>query len=291
VMQLPNSIPLCTVLTSLSSLPLCVCFGCVKAHPDVLTLMLQVFDEGRLTDGKGKTIHCPNAIFIMTSNLVQDEIREAIQEGEYQLRPDTSPLPTVKPDPLPNTVDTIVPSSSLPSVDPSVISHTAKSTDEFLRHQIHPILKRHFRREEFLGRINDIVVFHPLEDKDLKETVETELGRWREKAKERHGIRLEWSERLVESLKGGYDERYGYRSMIYTVEKRVVNLLAASHERDMIGKGCIVELDVEDEAKDDCTKIAHQKVIIKKVTKIPDEELEREEKEKKGGKGWFKNLF
>lgn len=47
-----------------------------KAHPDVLTIMLQLFDEGRLTDGKGKTIDCRNAIFIMTSNLASDEIAQ-----------------------------------------------------------------------------------------------------------------------------------------------------------------------------------------------------------------------
>ena len=47
-----------------------------KAHPDVLTVLLQLFDEGRLTDGKGKTIECKNAIFIMTSNLASTEIAE-----------------------------------------------------------------------------------------------------------------------------------------------------------------------------------------------------------------------
>ena len=45
-----------------------------KAHPDVLTVMLQLFDEGRLTDGQGKTIHCKDAVFVMTSNLASDEI-------------------------------------------------------------------------------------------------------------------------------------------------------------------------------------------------------------------------
>ena len=283
-----------------------------KAHPDVLTLMLQVFDEGRLTDGKGKTISCPNAIFIMTSNLVQEEIRDAIREGKYALRPDTLPAlassaangnqsPSPPPSPssssssspavvsLPNTVETIVPAPVASDVDPAAIAAVAKSTDEFLRVAIHPILKRHFRREEFLGRINDIVVFHPLADKDLRETVETELGRWRVKAFERHGIVLQWTERLVEALKGGYDERYGYRSMIYTVEKRVVNLLAASHERDLIGKGQLVELDVEDEQRDQANAPAHQKVIIKKVTQLSDDQLPDGAAKKKSS--WFNKLF
>ena len=296
-----------------------------KAHPDVLTLMLQVFDEGRLTDGKGKTISCPNAIFIMTSNLVQEEIRDAIREAKYALRPDTLPAlpaaaangrqsPSPPPSPsssslpsspssssssssspavvsLPNTVETIVPAPVVSDVDPAAIAAVAKSTDEFLRVAIHPILKRHFRREEFLGRINDIVVFHPLSDKDLRETVETELGRWRVKAFERHGIVLQWTERLVEALKGGYDERYGYRSMIYTVEKRVVNLLAASHERDLIGKGQLVELDVEDEQRDQANAPAHQKVIIKKVTQLADDQLPDGAVASKKKTSWFNKLF
>ena len=292
-----------------------------KAHPDVLTLMLQVFDEGRLTDGKGQTISCPNAVFIMTSNLVQDEIREAIREGSYVLRPDA--IPSAKqsaaaageqqqrdggrqPAPsasspsspsssapvkiaLPNTVETILPTPAVPELDPAAIALVAKSTDEFLRHAIHPILKRHFRREEFLGRINDIVVFHPLSDRDLSETVETELTRWRVKAFERHGVVLRWTARLVEALKGGYDERYGYRSIIYTVEKRVVNLLAASHERDLIGKGCLVELDVEDDPADAAgDKRAHQKVVIKKVEQLPPDDGGQQDGKKSGS--WF-NLF
>ena len=171
---------------------------------------------------------------------------------------------------MPNTVETIVPAPTTADVDPVSISVVAKSTDDFLRYAIHPILKRHFRREEFLGRINDIVVFHPLLDKDLTETVETELGRWRVKAFERHRIVLKWSERLVEALKSGYDERYGYRSMIYTVEKRVVNLLATAHERDLIGEGSVVELDVSSEQTDGGEagkqQSTHQTIVIKSVT-------------------------
>ena len=121
----------------------------------------------------------------------------------------------------------------------------------------------------------DIVVFHPLLDKDLRETVETELGRWKVKAFERHRIVLTWSERLVEALKSGYDERYGYRSMIYTVEKRVVNLLALAHERDQIGRGSVVELDVLEQRDDEQGKPAHHTVVIKSVSQL-DEKAQAE---------------
>jgi ATP-dependent Clp protease ATP-binding subunit ClpB len=267
-----------------------------KAHPDVLALMLQVFDEGRLTDGQGQTIHCPNAILIMTSNLVQSEIRNAIDDGRYKLRlhnlaergeilkPSLNILRGSTPlnDALSATSLVVPPvdvSSSLkedrsggPKKDdpeatsPSEswsVSEVAASTDSFIRRMVYPILKRHFKREEFIGRINDIVVFHPLSDSDLKDTVNTELGRWKQKAMDRHGIEIRWTDALVDSLKSGYDERYGYRSIIYAVEKRVVNVLAAAHECEMIYPQCTVELDVvrDQEAEEKLSELPYDPIL------------------------------
>lgn len=192
--------------------------------------MLQVFDEGRLTDGKGKTISCPKAIFIMTSNLVQEEISDAIQQG-YHLRPNVSILkhldqttqlirerggvttapiePKEKdktkaivpsstlaalPPPASTTLTTIVPdsppsSSSAATPSDSVLkdelTQLSTDTESFLRFIVHPILKRAFHRDEFLGRINDIIVFHPFNRDDLEETVQMELKRWAKRAEER----------------------------------------------------------------------------------------------------------
>lgn len=177
-------------------MPVCLLVAQVeKAHPDVLTLLLQVFDEGRLTDGKGTTISCPRAIFIMTSNLVQDEIRDALDNG-YVLRPPNSVLddldqttkklrerggvtttpiePTEKEKkeagqtpaaamPVPTSASTVLSGVSLPPGSSSAarsaqLTKLASDTEQFLRFIVHPILKRAFKRDEFIGRINDMVV-------------------------------------------------------------------------------------------------------------------------------------
>lgn len=194
----------------------------MASHHLSLSYSLSVFDEGRLTDGTGKTISCPNAIFIMTSNLVQDEIRDALDHG-YHLRPNMSVLKHldqttkllrqrggVTTAPLEPTLEEmkknktnangkLIPSSSAittasetpssssspPDDVTSELTKLSTDTEQFLRFIVHPILKRAFHRDEFLGRINDIIVFHPFNQTDLEETVKMELNRWAERAKER----------------------------------------------------------------------------------------------------------
>jgi hypothetical protein len=102
-----------------------------KAHPDVLTLMLQVFDEGRLTDGQGHTVNCPNAVFIMTSNLVQvRERREAerVRGERERVQNSILTLPSSGSDPRRNVrADTATPSckvvTSAGHREPPVSSH------------------------------------------------------------------------------------------------------------------------------------------------------------------------
>ncbi|KAF4079455.1 hypothetical protein AMELA_G00178210 [Ameiurus melas] len=112
-----------------------------KAHPDVLTIMLQLFDEGRLTDGKGNTIECKDAIFIMTSNVASDEIAQHAlqlrQEAQEQSRHRLA--------------------YSLDEVQQSEITISKKFEEDVIR----PILKAQFRCDKFLGLINEIVYFLP----------------------------------------------------------------------------------------------------------------------------------
>lgn len=104
-----------------------------KAHPDILTCLLQTFDEGRLTDGKGETVDCMDAVFVMTSNLAQREIAdEAVQRRAEMARRGE------------------VESESGPLIPP-----------EFAQKVVMPILKHAFRRDEFIGRINEILFFLP----------------------------------------------------------------------------------------------------------------------------------
>ncbi|KAI7790032.1 putative caseinolytic peptidase B protein-like protein, partial [Triplophysa rosa] len=174
-----------------------------KAHPDVLTIMLQLFDEGRLTDGKGKTIECKDAIFIMTSNVASDEIAQ----HALQLRREAQEQSRRR---LAENLDDVQKSENI----------TISST--FKEEMIRPILKAHFRRDEFLGRINEIVYFLPFCHSELIQLVTKELNYW---AKKRYPL---W-DGLLELL----------------VERRVVNQLAAAYEQELLPKGCTLRLTVD----------------------------------------------
>lgn len=194
-----------------------------KAHPDVLTVLLQLFDEGRLTDGKGKTVVCKDAIFVMTSNLASEEIAQHATD----LRRDAELLALQRQ-----------------SLQPSTEEVSIRS--EFKERVVRPILKRHFRRDEFLGRINEIVYFLPFSRKELTVLVTRELEGWTRRAKDKHGIDLTWERRVVELLADGYNVHYGARSVKHEVERQIVNRLAEAHEKQLLDSGCAVHLVVED---------------------------------------------
>uniref|UniRef100_A0A672GA89 ClpB homolog, mitochondrial AAA ATPase chaperonin n=1 Tax=Salarias fasciatus TaxID=181472 RepID=A0A672GA89_SALFA len=199
-----------------------------KAHPDVLTIMLQLFDEGRLTDGKGKTIECKDAIFIMTSNVASDEIAE----HGMQLRQEAEEVSRRK---LADNLEDVQKSGDV------------KISRQFKDNVIRPILKAHFRRDEFLGRINEIVYFLPFCHSELLQLVSKELSFWAKKAKQRHDITLQWDRPVLDLLAGGYNMHYGARSIKHEVERRVVNQLAAAYEQELLPKGCTLRLSVQSE--------------------------------------------
>lgn len=201
-----------------------------KAHPDVLTIMLQLFDEGRLTDGKGKTIDCKNAIFIMTSNVASDEIA---QHG-LQLRQETMELSQKR---------------IAENLDDVQMTDKITISKQFKENVIRPILKAHFRRDEFLGRINEIVYFLPFCHSELIQLVNKELSFWAKKAKARHNITLLWDKDVLDVLADGYNLHYGARSIKHEVERRVVNQLAAAYEQDLLPRGCTLRITVDDSDK------------------------------------------
>jgi ATP-dependent Clp protease ATP-binding subunit ClpB len=174
-----------------------------KAHPDVLTVLLQLFDEGHLTDGQGRKILCKDAIFVMTSNLASDEIA---QHG-MKLRKEATANMAIDNEP------------------------NIEISREFKENIVEPILKQHFHRDEFLGRINEMVYFLPFSRSELHQLVEQELTTWRTrvsgsgidangcglKAKERHSIDLSWDKEVVDILADGYNVKYGARSIHHEV--------------------------------------------------------------------------
>lgn len=203
-----------------------------KAHPDVLTIMLQLFDEGRLTDGKGKTIECKDAMFIMTSNVASDEIAQ----HALQLRQEAEVVSRRK---LADNLEDVQKGNDI------------QISRQFKESVIRPILKAHFRRDEFLGRINEIVYFLPFCHSELLQLVSKELNFWAKKAKQRHDITLQWDRPVLDLLAGGYNMHYGARSIKHEVERRVVNQLAAAYEQELLPKGCTLRLSVQSEDQEE----------------------------------------
>ncbi|XP_050436131.1 caseinolytic peptidase B protein homolog [Adelges cooleyi] len=192
-----------------------------KAHRDVLTILLQLFDEGRLTDGKGKTIECKSAIFVMTSNLASNTIAEHALELRKEQREN---------DRLYNNI--------VENKNDREMFISRKFKDEIVK----PILKRHFQRDEFLGRINEIVYFLPFSEMELKVIVQRELIQWQERAMKKHKVKIEWETAVEHVLMSSYDISYGARSIKHEVERSVVSLLALAHEKGVIKENAVVKL-------------------------------------------------
>ncbi|CAF1204301.1 unnamed protein product [Adineta ricciae] len=204
-----------------------------KAHPDVLTVMLQLFDEGRLTDGKGKTIDGKQAIYVMTSNLASEEIATYAQD----LRREEEKKPPL----LNSTV-------SSDDIDPNDDEKKSRITvsKQFKDKVVKPILKKHFRRDEFLGRINEMVYFLPFSKSEINKLLLKELEFWKRRAKEQHNIDIIWDRKALDCLADGYDINYGARSLKHEIERSVVNQLAAAHEQGLIESGNQVLLTAQE---------------------------------------------
>ena len=160
-----------------------------KAHPDVFNILLQVLDDGRLTDNKGRTVDFRNTIIIMTSNmgshLIQDRFAKAIEEGGEV------PMQTVE-----QTRDEVI---------------------ELLKATLKP---------EFLNRIDEIVMFTPLSRGEVEQIVDLQL-RSVEKMLTANGIRLEVSAAAREWIaEAGYDPMFGARPVKRTIQRYVINDLS-----------------------------------------------------------------
>ncbi|XP_039413007.1 caseinolytic peptidase B protein homolog isoform X3 [Corvus cornix cornix] len=220
--------------------------------------------EGRLTDGKGKTIDCKDAIFIMTSNVASEEIAQ----HALQLRQEAMEM-----------------SKKRIAENLEDVQMTDKITisKQFKEKVIRPILKAHFRRDEFLGRINEIVYFLPFCHSELIQLVNKELNFWAKKAKARHNITLLWDREVMDVLADGYNLHYGARSIKHEVERRVVNQLAAAYEQDLLPRGCTLRITVEDSDKQ-LLKTTEGSSSSTGKSKVPTLRLEIVEKDSKARK-------
>ena len=160
-----------------------------KAHPDVFNILLQVLDDGRLTDNKGRTVDFRNTIIIMTSNMGSHLIQEAYGRALEQN-------------------DTIS-AQTLDRVSADVI--------ELLKQQLKP---------EFLNRIDEIVVFEPLSESDIEQIVELQLQSLA-KLLAQNGIKLHYTAQVRSYLATiGYDAMYGARPVKRTIQREIVGELS-----------------------------------------------------------------
>ncbi|MGP8078473.1 MAG: ATP-dependent chaperone ClpB [Thermoplasmata archaeon] len=163
-----------------------------KAHPDVVNVLLQLMDDGRLTDGQGRTVDFRNTVVILTSNLGTEQLAHA-------------------------------------------------RTDEERRRVIEPALRQHFR-PEFLNRLDEIVIFHALTEREIGRIVALQLDQVAERLKDRRIVlkASDAAKRLLASE--GFDPDFGARPLKRTVQRRVVDPLTTRLLAGEIPDGSTIEI-------------------------------------------------
>lgn len=179
-----------------------------KAHPDVFNILLQVLEDGRLTDSKGRTVDFRNTILIMTSNVGAS----ALKRNKYV-------------------------GFAVQGPDQNYKDMKDKVLDE---------LKKAFR-PEFLNRIDETIVFHSLEKKHLKEIVTLMADQLKKRLLEQ-GIDFELTEAAKEKIaEDGYDPEYGARPLRRAIQRHIEDLLSEELLKGTIEKGKHVQIDVEND--------------------------------------------
>lgn len=177
-----------------------------KAHPDTFNILLQVLDDGRLTDNKGRTVNFKNTIIIMTSNMGSHIIQE-------------------------NFAD-------LAGKDVDQVVESTKS-------QVMDLLKQTMR-PEFLNRVDDIIMFRPLLQEEIKGIIRIQLEQLKERLSEQQ-IQLEFTDYALEYLtQRGFDPQFGARPLKRVIQKDIVNLLSKKIISGDIDKSRPVLIDVFD---------------------------------------------
>jgi ATP-dependent Clp protease ATP-binding subunit ClpB len=171
-----------------------------KAHPDVFNVLLQVLDDGRLTDGQGRTVDFRNTVIIMTSNLGSQMIQELAGEENYE---------------------------------------TMKSS-------VMEIVSQHFR-PEFINRVDDVVVFHPLSREHIRSIVDIQLGYLHARLADRD-MQIRLSNAAKNKLAAaGFDPVYGARPLRRAIQQQVENPLAQEILQGKFQPGDVIEVGVKED--------------------------------------------
>jgi ATP-dependent Clp protease ATP-binding subunit ClpB len=166
-----------------------------KAHPDVFNVLLQVLDDGRLTDGQGRTVDFRNTVVVMTSNLGSHEIQRL----------------------------------------------TGSPTEE-IKEAVMAEVRSHFR-PEFINRIDEIVVFHGLDQRHIRGIAQIQLQRLESRI-EAHGMKLEVSDTALDEIaKAGFDPMYGARPLKRAIQQRIENPVAKLILEGRFGPNDVIPVD------------------------------------------------
>jgi ATP-dependent Clp protease ATP-binding subunit ClpB len=177
-----------------------------KAHPDVWNVLLQVLDDGRLTDNKGRVVNFKNTIIIMTSNIGSLLIQEACE---------------------------------------GVTERNVEAVTEKAKVEVMNLLRQTIR-PEFLNRVDEIIMFHPLMKREIRNIINIQLNQLKKLVAE-SGIQLRFSEYLVDYLaENGYDPQYGARPLKRLIQKEIVNQLSKKILSGDIDRSHPVLIDVFD---------------------------------------------
>ncbi len=178
-----------------------------KAHPDVFNILLQVLDDGRLTDGQGRTVDFRNTVIIMTSNLGSQRIQElSIKASAHN-------------------------------------SEEAEADYKVMKTEVMEVVSQHFR-PEFINRIDDVVVFHPLAKDVIRKIATIQMQDLRNRLADRE-LDLEVSEAAMDKIaEAGFDPIYGARPLKRAIQQSLENPLAQEILAGKYMPGDIIEVDV-----------------------------------------------
>ncbi|HLO39746.1 MAG TPA: AAA family ATPase, partial [Phycisphaerales bacterium] len=196
-----------------------------KAHPEVFNVLLQVLDDGRLTDGQGRTVDFKNTIIVMTSNIGSQQIQEMTSKGAEDWEIEAAVREILRRGPVAHMAE----AAGMPGKMADAIAGTAGG----------------FFRPELLNRIDEVVVFHTLKREALTNIVGIQLERLRGRLKDRD-MTIELTPEAKEHLAAeGWDPAFGARPLKRTIQQRIENPLASRILAGEFGPGDAIGVDYQ----------------------------------------------
>ena len=205
-----------------------------KAHPDVFNTLLQVLDDGRLTDNKGRTVDFKNTILIMTSNVGADIIQSYMERLPLESSPSAVNEPNVEPR-----------SGLYPRGDSQPTETPRAKILAECRAEVLEVLKRTVR-PEFLNRIDEVIMFEPLSQTDIRDILRMQMRDLQEKLSE-NGVTVEFTPGFEDYMSTkGYEPAYGARPIKRLMQKELINLLAKAILDGNVHRDSTIVVDVRD---------------------------------------------